>query len=162
MWDFTQLHKALWFPVWCAFICKLSLPRKPWETLKCLNGNDKLFVDGSTNTNETNEQNATFSFLLIETWRLFLSIISVVQEEVFPPYAAWGWLVQSKLLQGREDLQRAKRNHFPGFLHGCGSGTLWILEVISGTETLIVEACWTRMTVCVFSQTGYPCWRRVC
>lgn len=50
--------------------------------------------------------------------------VSVIQEEVFPSDPARGRLVQSELLQRREDLQRAQRNHLPGLLHGCGSGTL--------------------------------------
>ncbi|CAM9204176.1 unnamed protein product [Lampetra planeri] len=39
----------------------------------------------------------------------------------FHPHSARRWLLQFELLQGRENFQRAQRNHFPGLLYGCYS-----------------------------------------
>lgn len=67
----------------------------------------------------------------------FLLFVSVVQEEVLPSNPARGWLLQSELLQRREDLQRAQRNHFLGLLYGCGSGTLIFQSSLSQRQRLL-------------------------
>lgn len=95
--------------------------------------------------------------LFYSNWVLscLLLFISVIQEEVFPPNSARGWLLQFKLLQRWKDLQRAQRNHFLGLLYGCRSGMLLDVPVISGTKAMIVG--WPWMTHYLLCQTGNPC-----